>query len=143
MVNDNGLIDQVIFAGRVPDDVTLREYYSACDVFVMPSQTVLSEEVCKGEGFGIVYLEANACGKPVIAGNKGGESDAVIDGLTGLLVDPMDVKAIARAIVRLLKDDKLSYKLGQQGLNRVKKEFSLICLQNRVDSYLKDIQSIK
>ena len=55
-----------------------------------------------GEGFGIVYLEAGAYGKPVVAGNVGGALDAVVDGETGLLVDPLDPLAVAEAITRLL-----------------------------------------
>ena len=140
-VAEMGLADRVIFAGRVPDDDFLRGYYSACDVFAMPSQTVISEKDCKGEGFGIVYIEANACGKPVIAGYGGGEPDAVIDGVTGLLVDPMDVDAIGQAIVRLLTNKELAHRLGQQGLRRVWEEFSLAKLQERVDAYLDDVRS--
>lgn len=140
-VREMGLSDHVVFAGDTRDDQLLRAYYSACDVFVMPSQTVISEEVCKGEGFGIVYIEANACGKPVVAGYGGGVPDAVIDGVTGLLVDPMDVKAIAEALVRLLKDERLSHQLGQQGLRRVREELSLSSLQKRVDAYLEDVKA--
>jgi phosphatidyl-myo-inositol dimannoside synthase len=137
------LTDHVIFAGRVPDDAALRAYYSACDLFVMPSQTVISKEICKGEGFGIVYIEANACGKPVIAGNAGGEPGAVIDSVSGLLVDPMNVKEITGAIMRLLKDEKFSHQLGQQGLRRVREELSLPSLQKRSDAYLEYIKAQK
>lgn len=140
-VAEMGLADRVIFAGRAPDDAALRAYYSACDVFVMPSQTVMSEDVCKGEGFGIAYIEASACGKPVVAGDGGGVPDAVIDGVTGLLVDPTDMEAIAGAIVRLLKDEDLAHRLGQQGLRRVQEELSLSNLQKRVDDYLQDVRS--
>src|SRR5262245_51299351 len=60
----------------------------------MPSQ---------GEGFGIVYLEALACGKPVLAGNKDGSRDALADGELGLLVDPDDTAKIAAEIIRVLR----------------------------------------
>lgn len=140
MINEMNLSKKIILPGRVPDDDLLRAYYSACDVFVMPSQTVISDKICKGEGFGIVYIEANACGKPVVAGNGGGETDAVIDGVTGMLVNPMNVKDIARAIIRLLKDEELSHQLGQQGLCRVREEFNLSSLQKKVDAYIEDME---
>jgi phosphatidylinositol alpha-1,6-mannosyltransferase len=71
-----------------------------------------------GEGFGIVYLEAGAYGKPVVAGNVGGARDAVLDGETGLLVDPQDPLAVSEAIVRLLRDEPLARALGAAGRAR-------------------------
>ena len=68
-----------------------------------------------GEGFGIVYLEAGAYGKPVVAGNVGGALDAVRDGETGLLVDPLDPLAVAEAIATLLSDRELAGRLGEGG----------------------------
>ncbi len=68
-----------------------------------------------GEGFGIVYLEAGAYGKPVVAGNVGGALDAVIDGETGLLVDPTDPLLVAEAITRLLLGRELARRLGEAG----------------------------
>ena len=65
-----------------------------------------------GEGFGIVYLEAAAYGKPVVAGNVAGALDAVADGETGLLVDPTDERAVADALTRLLLDRELAQRLG-------------------------------
>jgi len=92
LVADLGVQDGVVFAGFVPDE-ELSEHYNLCDLFAMPS---------KAEGFGIVYLEALACGKPVLAGNKDGSRDAVNDGELGLLVDPDDTAAIASEIIRVL-----------------------------------------
>lgn len=76
------------------------------------------------EGFGIVYLEANLAGKPVIAGGSGGVSDAVENGVNGLLVDPNDINDIACAITKLAKDKKLRKKLGERGRERAVKEFN-------------------
>lgn len=92
LINDVGVQDAVIFAGFIPDE-ELTEHYNLCDLFAMPS---------KGEGFGIVYLEALACGKPVLAGNKDGSRDALADGELGILVDPDDTDDIASQIIRLL-----------------------------------------
>ncbi|MGB0564016.1 MAG: glycosyltransferase [Spirulinaceae cyanobacterium] len=86
------LQDCVTLTGFVPD-TQLRDHYNLCDVFAMPSQ---------GEGFGIVYLEALACGKPTLGGNQDGAIDALKQGELGVLVDPNDVKAIAQALIQLL-----------------------------------------
>jgi len=79
---------RVIFAGKVPHD-ELPDYFRTADVFVMPSVK---------EGFGIVFLEAAACGIPVIGGNRDGSVDALADGVIGTLVDPEDPAMIAKAI---------------------------------------------
>lgn len=92
LVQKLGVGENVILAGYVPEH-ELREHYNLCDVFAMPS---------KGEGFGIVFLEAMACGKPVIAGNKDGSVDAVLGGRIGALVDPEDVNEIEATLVQLL-----------------------------------------
>jgi glycosyltransferase involved in cell wall biosynthesis len=83
----------VTLAGFVPD-AELVDYYNLCDVFAMPSQ---------GEGFGIVYLEALACGKPVLGGDRDGAVDALCHGELGVLVNPNDVEEIAVKLVEILK----------------------------------------
>ena len=113
--------DFITFAGFIPDD-ELPEYYAMCDVFIMASREI--KEKGDVEGFGIVYLEANAMKKPVIAGRSGGISDAVEDGVNGILVNPTDEKDIARAIIKLMKDDEMRIKLGKAGYKRVVEKFS-------------------
>ena len=88
MIRELGVESNVTLAGFLPAH-ELCSHYNLCDVFAMPS---------KGEGFGIVFLEALACGKPVIAGNKDGSLDAVLNGALGALVDPENVAEIANAI---------------------------------------------
>ncbi len=117
-----GLGDVVVFVGSV-DDSMLSAYYRSCDLFVMPSLTD-SETKIMGEGFGIAYIEAAAFGKPAIAGRGGGAAEAVLDGVTGLLVDPENVDEIAHAIVRLVTDDDLRHRLGQQASTRAWSDFS-------------------
>ncbi len=87
-----GLRQNVIFAGHIPEH-ELCAHYNLCDAFAMPS---------KGEGFGIVFLEALSCGKPVIAGNKDGSVDALLGGKLGVLVDPDNPKQVAQAIMGVL-----------------------------------------
>ncbi len=89
-----GLQDCVTLAGFVPDE-QLSDYYNLCDVFAMPS---------KLEGFGIVYLEALACGKPTLGGNQDGAVDALCQGKLGALVDPDDVGAIAQTLIQILQE---------------------------------------
>ncbi|HEY9614644.1 glycosyltransferase [Allocoleopsis sp.] len=93
LINQLDLQECVTFAGFVPDE-ELCDHYNLCDVFVMPS---------KGEGFGIVYLEALACGKPTLGGNQDGAIDALRQGELGALVDPDDVQAIAETIIQILQ----------------------------------------
>jgi glycosyltransferase involved in cell wall biosynthesis len=92
LISELGLTDSVILAGYIPD-YELNSYYNLCDVFAMPS---------KGEGFGIVFLEALACGKPVIAGNTDGSIDAVLNGQLGVLVNPESVDQISTAVIQVL-----------------------------------------
>jgi phosphatidylinositol alpha-1,6-mannosyltransferase len=115
-----GIEKHVRFMGRVSDQ-DLLFLYNACEVFVMPSR-----EIVEGghlEGFGIVYLEANACGKPVIGGNSGGVLEAVQDGVTGLLVNPCSPEDIAEKIIEMLADPKKAQDLGNRGLQRVRETF--------------------
>lgn len=83
----------VTLAGFIPDE-ELCAHYNLCDVFAMPS---------KGEGFGIVYLEALACGKPTLGGNQDGAIDALCQGELGALVDPDDRDAIAHTLIQILQ----------------------------------------
>src|SRR3989304_984246 len=118
------LHDQVIFTGFVADE-SLPDYYNLCDVFVLPNRETESHDQLNGdyEGFGVVFLEASACGKPVIAGNSGGSCEAVVDGVTGLMVDPRGESEIAHAIERILEDKSFAGRLGMAGRNRAEKEF--------------------
>ncbi len=93
LISELGLEDCVTLAGFIPDN-ELCDYYNLCNVFAMPS---------KGEGFGIVYLEALACGKPVLGGNQDGAIDALCGGELGVLVNPDDVEAIAQSLMQILK----------------------------------------
>ena len=76
------------------------------------------------EGFGIVFLEAAAAGRPTIGGSSGGVSEAVEDGVTGLLVSGTDAEELARAIHRLATSPELRHKMGTAGRERVLKGFT-------------------
>jgi len=124
------LTKHVIFVGKISDE-ELPWWYALSDVFAMPSRENL--EKCDVEGFGLVFLEANACGKPVLGGLSGGIADAVIDGETGLLVNPTNPEEIAGGLIRLLSDSSFSTRLGQRGRRRVEREFSWTRVVEHVD----------
>jgi len=115
-----GLEKSVHFLGRMTDEEVV-QWLRTCDIFVMPSGKLQGK--FGEEGFGIVYLEANACGKPVIGGDSGGVRDAVVHGVTGLLVDPQDDEALFKALDQLIGDKDLRDSLGKQGRERVVNEF--------------------
>jgi len=117
-----GVEDQVVFLGHVPDG-ELPDLYRAADVFVMPSGSVDRADLV--EGFGIAYLEASASGKPVVGGRTGGTENAVVDGVTGFLVDPKDPAALARALRAVLEDPSLAERMGRAGRERVLTSLSL------------------
>lgn len=107
-----GVGDLVHFTGDVPaTDVPL--LHAAADVFAMPCRTRLGG--LDVEGLGIVYLEAQATGTPVIAGTSGGAPESLIDGATGLVVDPRSTDAIAGAVVDLLTDPSRRRQMGEAG----------------------------
>ncbi|NJL32153.1 MAG: glycosyltransferase family 4 protein [Phycisphaerales bacterium] len=111
-VSAAGLEKHVQFLGSV-DGAIKRALYGACDVFAMPAVRDGSDV----EGFGMVFLEAAACGKPSIAGNTGGQADAVRNGETGLIVDGMDVREVTLALDRLLADEATRKTMGEAGCN--------------------------
>ncbi len=103
-------------------DAELDAWYRRCDVFVLASR---DSGVSGGaEGYGIVFVEANLRGKPVVGGRSGGIPDAVVDGETGILVDPLDPADIADAITRLLSEPGLAARLGRAGRRRALEELS-------------------
>ena len=123
---EQGVSGEVVFAGFVPNEVR-GAFYDACDVYAMPSREI--PEKGDVEGFGITYLEANAFGKPVIGGRSGGVAEAVIDGVTGTSCRSPGCECHRLGLHRLLKDPDLAERLGRQGRDRVKTEFSwdVIC----------------
>jgi len=112
----------VTFVGFVPDK-DLVKYYNLCDVFVMPNREIFNS-TDSVEGFGITFIEANACNKPVIGGKSGGAIEAVKDGVTGFLVDSQDEKEVAHKIISLLQNEELAKKMGEEGRRRVERDFS-------------------
>jgi glycosyltransferase involved in cell wall biosynthesis len=111
-IKDHRLEKHVILAGFRPDVLSLHKSF---DLFVLSSTT---------EGLGTSLLDAMACEKAIVATRAGGIPEVVKDGVTGLVVPPKDHEALARAIVRLLKDGALRGKMAAAGLARVRERFS-------------------
>ncbi|HXQ23107.1 MAG TPA: glycosyltransferase family 4 protein [Candidatus Acidoferrales bacterium] len=105
-----GLTEYVQFHGAL-DEAALLHAYQQCDLFVLPNRSVAGDF----EGFGMVLLEAQACGRPVIAGASGGTAEAVRAGETGLIVDCTQPAALATAVTGLLHDLPLRQRMGAEG----------------------------
>jgi phosphatidylinositol alpha-1,6-mannosyltransferase len=116
-----GVGNSVIFAGFV-SDVMLHALYQQCRVFAMPS---------KGEGFGLVYLEAMKASKPCLALCDTAAAEVIADGETGLLVNAGDLKGLQEALTRLLTDDTLATQLGEAGRERLETHFSVDAFNSR------------
>jgi phosphatidylinositol alpha-1,6-mannosyltransferase len=121
---DAGIGDRVEFTGRIPFD-GLVEAYRRCAVFAMPSRVERRPAgLWTGEGLGIVYLEAQACGRPVVASTDGGAPDTVEAGRSGVLADPADPRAVAAALAELLGDPGRADEMGRAGRAFVEANFS-------------------
>ena len=118
MVGEMKLQSAVRFVGSVSDEERAA-YFALCDLFVMPSRQIGPDV----EGFGLVFLEAALFGKSAIGGRSGGILEAVLDGKTGAIVDPLDPAAFARVVVQLLRDEAQRYEFGQNAKARVLHEF--------------------
>lgn len=110
-------IDVTWVHGATDEDV--QRWFSASDLFLLPAR----DEAADVEGFGIVFLEAAFHGLPVVAGRAGGVPEAVVDGGTGILVDPTDEGEIAEAIEKLAGNGVMARRLGENGRKRVEAEF--------------------
>jgi len=114
LVKKYNLEKNVKFFQDISDEDLIRLYYQA-DIFLLTPVTINDNNF---EGFGLVYLEAGACGKPVIGTYDCGAEDAVVDGVTGLLVSQNNIKKTAEAIIKLLDNPELARELGENGKKR-------------------------
>jgi phosphatidylinositol alpha-1,6-mannosyltransferase len=130
-----GAAGRVVFLGRL-DAAALVDEYKHCALLVQPARRTPAGEL---EGYGLVYFEAAAWGRPVIAGRSGGEVDAVVDGETGVLVDGESVPAIAEAIRGLLADPARLHALGAAGRRRVETTHNWARAAEVVDAVLAEV----
>ena len=138
-----GITGQCTILGLAPQN-EVTEYFRSCDVFALPCHTLKDGDT---EGFGLVFLEAGACRKPVVAGIAGGTVEAVADGETGLLVDGTSAPAVVDALDRILSDPEFADRLANEawkrsqglGWRRVTQRFLEVCgspqLRSKETSY--------
>lgn len=124
----------VVFGGEVAHD-ELPAYHAAADVFAMPCRSRLAG--LEVEGFGMVFLEAAAAGRPSVAGDSGGAAEAVVDGETGLVVDGRHPGAVAEAVSALLADPVRAAAMGKAGRARVERNFTWQVLADRLAGFLR------
>jgi len=135
LAEEEGVDNNIEFIERTGREA-LTDYYNACDVFVMPSKTTPPDV----EGFGIVYLEANACGKPVIGSYSGGIPSAIIHKKTGLLVEEDNPVKLAGAIKSLYNNEEFAKELGASGLQRVRDEANWDAVSKTVIHHLQKLK---
>lgn len=110
LVKKYDLKENVVFLEKISDKELIELYYSA-DLFLLTPVNIRDNF----EGFGLVYLEAGACGKPVIGTHDCGAEDAIVNGVTGLLVPQNDIKKTTEAVLKLLDNPDLAQKMGANG----------------------------
>jgi phosphatidylinositol alpha-1,6-mannosyltransferase len=132
-----GVKHRVRFRGRISDE-ELQAEYAGADVFVLPSRCRLQPQP-EGEGFGLVFAEGGRGGLAVVAGDAGGASEVVVDGKTGILVDPDEPDQVASATIRVLSDGELGRTLGEAGRARALDEFSYGRFRDAIGSMINSV----
>lgn len=132
MARDLKISESVTFKGAV-DEETLIDIYRDSYVLVLPTKTI-------AEGFGMVLIEANACGKPVIGSRIGGIKYVIKDGETGLLVPPGDPDALADAIIHLLENPSLARMMGKKGRKMVEQNYKWQKVAEATEKILEEFQ---
>jgi phosphatidylinositol alpha-1,6-mannosyltransferase len=125
----------VFFAGQVTE-VDLPRHYAVGDVFAMPCRT--RRAGLEVEGWGNVFIEAAACGRPVVVGDSGGAREALVDGQTGLLVDGANADEVADAVASLLADPERARAMGEAGRARVERAHRWPAIAERLASWLRE-----
>ena len=118
LAESHGVMDHVEFAGEMTDDQMLA-CYQGCDLFALPNRRVNNDD----EGFGMVLLEAQSCGKPVLAGDAGGTRETLTE-RTGVIVDCTSPEPLAKAVIDLLRDEGRLKRMGLAGREHVTQRFS-------------------
>jgi glycosyltransferase involved in cell wall biosynthesis len=135
LTEELGLAKHVVFTGRVSDS-ELAALYRRSEIFVLPARTIVDDHDSKGEGFGIVFLEAMGFGKPVVGPSCGAPAEIIRHGENGLLVDPENTSAIAGALLSLLANPDAAQRMGSKGASLVQNNYSYASFRQRVQRVL-------
>ncbi|MBU2063240.1 MAG: glycosyltransferase family 4 protein [Candidatus Omnitrophica bacterium] len=135
LASEYGVEKQVIFVGQVYEEQR-QAYYDICDVFVMVNRQLKNGDA---EAFGMVFLEANICYKPVIGGRSGGVPEAVVHDKTGFLVDPLNIDEVAEKIIYLFKNPQVAKQMGEAGKQWVKDNFTWDKLMPKIEAKLAEL----
>jgi phosphatidylinositol alpha-1,6-mannosyltransferase len=131
-----GVLQNMTFTGEI-SDAELAGLYRSCDVFVLPSRGKGIGGVAGGEGFGRVYIEAALAGKPVVGSLSGGASEALLDGKTGIAVNPDSSEEVAQSLLAVLQDPMLAARMGSEGRAWALDLFSEKALANSIAKLLR------
>lgn len=131
-----GLSESVKFRGSL-SGAELESCYDECRVFALPARTELDPRSPRGEGFGIVFLEAMAHGKPVVGPNLGAPAEFIHDGEHGSLVNPTSHEEVAQALVELLRNSERAHAMGRAGREWVNEQFSYEMFRARLSEILR------
>jgi len=124
LIAEKNLQESIKLTGYVPFD-KLIEIYKSSDLFLLPGRPLISDGYSEGEGFGIVFIEAGYFGIPAVGGAGDGASEAILDGITGLLVNGKDLKAICNGIEKLFLDNNLRSKMSKAAQRNSEENHSL------------------
>lgn len=129
-----GVETLVRFHGRVSEE-DLLELFQHSHLFCMPAPVGIGQDgLWYGEGFGIVYIQAAACGRPVIASNHGGAVETLLDGISGFAVDPQDPDALFEKLLLLFKAPGLADQMGMKGREYVASRFSFDAFSQKIQA---------
>lgn len=134
-----GIAHSVVFMGAVSNE-SLASLYEEASVFALPARFRLGKRP-EGEGFGLVYLEAAAAGLPVVAGRGGGANEAVIDGETGMTVEPSQPREVSQAIIALLLARDKARRMGENGRRRAYQSFSYVQFRRRIAEMIRILEA--
>jgi glycosyltransferase involved in cell wall biosynthesis len=135
-VKEMGLGDSVLFKGAL-SGAELQSCYDECGVFALPARTELDSQPPRGEGFGIVFLEAMAHGKPVVGPNVGAPAEFIRNGEHGLLVDPVNAEQLSAALIEILRQPERAQQMGRAGREWVNQQFSYEMFRERLRGILR------
>jgi len=136
LARELGVHNSVFFLGQL-NRAELAACYRACEAFALPARMVLDDLAPKGEGFGIVFLEALAFGRPLIGPRLGAPTEFIRQAENGCLVDPEDPQDVAAALISLLSQPDLARKMGERGRRLVEEQYSLNAMVRRLDALLR------